>query len=136
MTREKRHDTEVIQIDLVDHYRKKRLPFKDSSITLLSASHLLEKIPRDRFIKFMDECHRVLKIGGQFRIAAYYGGSTPFWADPTHVNGLTVQSWNFFDPETMGGVLYQRYKPKPWKIEQVYVQTECTMEVLLSKRKS
>ena len=133
--REKRLDTKVHQVDLADYYKRKKLPFKDNSITLLSASHIIEKIPRERFIDFMNECWRVLKEDGQFRIAAYYGGSTPFWADPTHVNGLTIQSWSFFDPEMMGGQLYQKYKPKPWKIQQCYVQVECTMEILLSKRK-
>lgn len=84
---------------------------------------------------FMDECHRVLKEDGQLRIAAYYAGSTPFWADPHHVNGLTIQSWSFFDPCMMGGNLYKKYKPKPWKLQQCFIQVECTMEILLVKRK-
>jgi hypothetical protein len=115
---------------------KVKLPFPDNSVTLLSAAHSLEKLPKEKFMKFMDEAWRVLKIDGQFRIAMYYAGSTPFWADPHNVNGLTIQSWNYFDPETMGGALYNKYKPKPWKIQQVFVQKECTMEVLLAKRKA
>lgn len=113
----------------------RRLPYPDYSVTLLSAAHVIEKIPRDRFIAFMDECWRVLKEGGQLRIAAYYGGSTPFWADPKHVNGTTIQTWNYFDPEGGGGMLYQKYKPKPWKILSCFVQVQCTIEVLLEKRK-
>ncbi len=114
-----------------------KLPFKlpNNSVTLLSAAHVIEKVPRKDFIKFMDECWRVLKLDGQMRIACYYGGSTPFWADPSHVNGLTMQSWSYFDPENYDGKLYKKYKPKPWKILSCYVQTECTMEVLLQKRK-
>ena len=134
MKREKRLDSKVIQIDLADYYTKRKLPFRDSSVTLLSASHVFEKIPRERFMSFMDECWRVLKIDGQMRVAAYYGGSTPFWADPYHVNGLTIQSWSFFDPTMMGGNLYKKYSPKPWKVAQCYIQVECTMEVLLIKR--
>lgn len=114
---------------------KKRLPFPDNSITLISAAHSLEKVPREKFMALMDECWRVLKVDGQFRIAMYYGGSTPFWADPHNVNGLTIQSWHYFDPLALDGALYKKYKPKPWKIAQVFVQTECTMEVLLIKRK-
>lgn len=113
---------------------KMKLPFPDHSVTLLSAAHVIEKIPREKFIDFMNECWRVLKIDGQMRIAAYYGGSTPFWADPTHVNGCTMQTWSYFDPESYEGNLYKKYKPKPWKIVSCYVQTEMTMEVLLSKR--
>jgi len=114
----------------------KRFPFPDNSVTLLSAAHVIEKIPRDKFIFFMDECWRVLKEDGQLRIAAYYGGSTPFWADPTHVNGVTIQTFNYFDPEGMGGALYKKYKPKPWRVLTCFVQVECTIEVLLSKRKA
>lgn len=114
---------------------KKRLPFPDNSITLLSAAHVFEKVERKDFIPLMDECWRVLKEDGQLRIAVYYGGSTPFWADPKHVNGLTIQSFNYFDPVTMGGKLYQKYKPKPWRILTCFVQTECTIEALLAKRK-
>ncbi len=112
------------------------LPLKvpSDSVTLLSAAHVVEKIPREKFFKFMDECWRVLKVGGQMRIAAYYAGSTPFWADPSHISGYTIQTWNFFDPVSMGGQLYNKYKPKPWKIRQCYVQTEATMEILLEKR--
>ncbi len=55
-------------------------------------------------------------------------------ADPTHVNGCTMQTWSFFDPEGVGGALYNKYKPKPWKLESCYVQTQATMEVLLRKR--
>lgn len=114
---------------------KKRLPYPDHSVTLISAAHVIEKIPKEKFIAFMDECWRVLKEDGQFRIAVYYAGSTPFWADPKNVNGVTIQTFNFFDPETMGGNLYKKYKPKPWKILNCFVQVECTIEILLAKRR-
>ena len=114
---------------------KPPFPFHDNSITLLSAAHIIEKIPRDAFIPFMDECWRVLKFNGQMRLAAYYAGSTPFWSDPLHVNGTTVQTWSYFDPLQYNGALYRKYKPKPWKVESVFSQVDNTMEVLLSKRR-
>lgn len=113
---------------------KMKLPFPDNSVTLLSAAHVIEKIPREKFIDFMNECWRVLKIDGQMRIAAYYAGSTPFWADPMNVSGYTMQTWSYFDPESYDGSLYKVYKPRPWKIINCFVQVKATMEVLMQKR--
>ncbi len=114
--------------------RKKKFPLKDNSVTLLSSANLVEKInPADKgFIKFMDECWRVLKIDGQFRIITPYAGSMGFWADPTNVNGCNAQTWFYFDPTSKTG-LYNAYKPRPWKINQCFFQSDGNMEVLLSK---
>jgi SAM-dependent methyltransferase len=111
-------------------------PLPDNTFTLLSASHVLEHITRENniFIKFMDECWRVLKYDGQFRIAVPYAGSTMFWADPTHVNGIVPQTFHYFDPLAPLNT-YHIYKPKPWKIEQLYWTQEGNVEALLSKRR-
>ncbi len=114
----------------------KKLPFKlkSNSVTLLSCRNLVEKINplNDGFIKFMNECWRVLKEGGQFRILTPYAGSMGYWADPTNVNGCTPHTFQYFDPNNKAG-LYTLYKPKPWKVEQSFFQSDGVMEVLLSK---
>lgn len=123
-------------VDVVHDMRKFPWPFEDNTFTLISASHVLEHIPREdlMFVKVMNECWRVLKPDGQMRIASPYGGSTLFWADPTHVNGMVPQTFHYFDPFASMRT-YHVYKPKPWKIEQLYWAPDGIIECLLSKRR-
>lgn len=51
------------------HDLRQRLPFENESFDLVYHSHLLEHLPRDEISAFMQECRRVLKIGGIIRIA-------------------------------------------------------------------
>lgn len=111
---------------------EKKLPLKSNSVTLLMAGHLIEHIEPRKFITFMDECWRVLKEGGQFMISNPYAGSTGFWADPTHINGVNAQTWYYFDPTGPTG-LYDTYKPKPWRVDRCFFQSDGVMETLLVK---
>lgn len=123
-------------VDVVMDITKFPWPFADNLFTLLSASHVLEHITRENnvFIDFMNECWRVLKYDGQFRIAVPYGGNTLYMMDPTHVNPIVPQTFHYFDP--LGPLnTYHIYKPKPWKIEQLYWTPEGNIEALLSKRR-
>lgn len=123
-------------VDVVHDARIIPWPFEDETFTLLSASHFLEHITRENgvFIDVMNEAWRILKPGGQFRIAVPYGGNTLYNADPTHVNPIVPQTFHYFDPFAQMQT-YHVYKPKPWKIELLYWQPEGTIECLLSKRK-
>jgi SAM-dependent methyltransferase len=115
-------------------FLENKIPLKSDSVTLLMAGHLVEHInPANKgFIKFMNECWRVLKVGGQLMISTPYAGSTGYWADPTHVNGCNAQTWYYFDPTSPTG-LYTAYNPKPWKTERCFFQSDGVMEVLLIK---
>lgn len=123
-------------VDVVHDLRTFPWPFPDGTFTLLSSSHVLEHITREdrTFIRFMDECWRILKPDGQFRVATPYGGSTLFWADPTHVNGIVPQTFHYFDPLAPMQT-YHVYRPKPWKIEQLFWSPDGVIECLLSKRR-
>lgn len=123
-------------VDIVHDARITPFPIPDEVFTLLSSSHFLEHIPRENrtFIKVMDECWRILKFDGQFRIAVPFGGSTMFWADPTHINGIVPQTFHYFDPLAPLKT-YHVYKPKPWKIEQLYWSPDGNIECLLTKRR-
>lgn len=123
-------------VDIVWDLTKTPWPIPDNTFTLVSASHVLEHIPRENgvFIDVMNECWRVLKYDGQMRIAVPFAGSTMFWADPTHVNGIVPQTFHYFDPLAPMKT-YHVYKPKPWKIEQCYWQPDGILECLLTKRR-
>ena len=124
-----------LEKDVRHNYKKVPYPIKDSSIDLIMASRVVEKInPADGgFIKFMNELWRVLKYGSQLMISTPYAGSALYWGDPTNINGCNASTWFYFDPEHPTGY-YQRYKPKPWKIEQTFFVADGIMEVLLTKR--
>lgn len=59
------------------------LPFPDNSIESIISHHCLEHV-RDGFIFLMDECYRVLKPGGIFRIIVPLFPSYSAIADPDH----------------------------------------------------
>ncbi len=123
-------------VDFVHDIENLPLPFKDETFTLLSASHVLEHINPHKFgfIKFMDECWRILKHDGQFRIATPMGGSMHFLADPTHINPIVPHTFHYFDPMQVTG-LYKQYRPKPWAIQQIFWNPDGNIECLLSKRR-
>jgi hypothetical protein len=127
----------VAGVDIVHDVESQPWPLPAECASLVMVRHLVEHIdPANRgFIKFMDECWRVLKYGGQLLISTPYAGSSEFWADPTNINGCTPKTWEFFDPEITGGVSYEKYKPKPWKILNCCFQVNGYMEALLEKRR-
>jgi SAM-dependent methyltransferase len=49
-------------------------------------------------IKFLEECHRILKPGAELFIQTPGWKAEFLWIDPTHVRGFDIQSMDFFDP--------------------------------------
>jgi len=52
-----------IEVDM-----RKRLPFEDNSIDFIMTEHAVEHITQHEAYQFFEECMRVLKFGGVFRI--------------------------------------------------------------------
>jgi len=123
-------------VDIVWDIEKTPWPLKDESVLVATASHVLEHIDPHKgvFINVMDEIWRVLKPGCQFAFVVPYAGSPGFWQDPTHCNGISEATMYYFDPLHESG-LYQKYHPKPWKIEMCVFKQEGTLECVLRKRK-
>lgn len=111
-------------------------PFPSSCATIITAVHVVEHVnPANfNFVKWMDECWRILKYDGQLMISTPYAGSPGYWADPTHVNGCTHHTWRYFDPASTDR-MYDIYRPKPWKIKNCYWSPDGIMEVLMEKRR-
>lgn len=128
---------ELPGVDIVHDLEKVPWPLPNECANLAMASHLVEHInPHGGvFLRFMDECWRVLKYNGQFVISTPYAGSPGFWQDPTHCNGCNEMTWAYFDPIEAGGHLYKIYKPKPWKILSCTWSAIGNMEIILEKRK-
>lgn len=86
------------------------------------------------FMRFMDEVWRIMKYDGEFVIGAPYAGSSGFWQDPTHINGVNENTFAYFDPCDISG-LFNIYRPKPWKIVSNNGNVNGSIEVVLRKRR-
>lgn len=101
-------------VDVIHDLRKYPWPFEDCQFDNIVAKdiieHMLEVIP------FLDECWRILKPGGHIRIRTTYFMSEQSYRDPTHFHFFTLESFDFFDPDTILGNLYGWYSDRKWKI--------------------
>jgi hypothetical protein len=84
----------------------------------------------------MDELWRVLKVGGEVALSLPHGSSQGYLQDPTHCNACNEATFAYFDPEepNTGGLLWQFYKPKPWRIKYLSWNPAANIEVVLVKR--
>lgn len=100
-------------IDIV-HNLNNQFPLESSSITELSAIHVVEHL--ENLVNFMDECHRVLIPGGSLYIETPEAGTNPDlqFADPTHVRCYRKHTFiNYF---TLAGIEAFGYTNKAWAI--------------------
>jgi len=75
------------------------------------SNQFIEHIPKDRFIGFMNQCWRILKVGGIFEcifppaITADGKPNGEFYADPLHVNAMLPGTFACFSSEYRQAVL-------------------------------
>jgi predicted SAM-dependent methyltransferase len=55
--------------EVIEHNILKGLPFGDAEFDVVYHSHVIEHLPKQMALPFLQECHRVLKKGGIIRIA-------------------------------------------------------------------
>lgn len=122
------------QVDVVHDWDDFPWPFPSDIATIIIAAHVVEHVDPARFgfLRWMEECWRILKVGGQLLISTPFAGSLGYWSDPTHCNGCTNRTWEFFDPAYKQ--LYPIYSPKPWKIQNCFWAPDGNMEVIMVKR--
>ena len=124
-------------VDIVQDLEQFPWPLPNESVSFMVSSHVAEHIDpaHGTFLRWMDECWRIMKHGGQFVLAMPYAGSRGDFQDPTHCNHLNDATWSYFDPLSSSGVLYDIYRPKPWKIIKCTYDLTGNMEVCLEKRR-
>lgn len=103
-------------IDVVHNLIKFPYPFEDNSADEIKAVDVLEHLPpyigdEHGVIKFINECHRILKPGGTLYMQTPGWRARFLWIDPTHVRGFDIQSMDFFDPSKHFGQTTGFYSP-------------------------
>jgi SAM-dependent methyltransferase len=122
-------------VDIVHDLQKFPWPIPSHSVQIVKASHVWEHIePKYRF-KFMDECWRICRPGGQLWLSAPHAGSHLEAAHPAHYMCPNQWTFQFFDPD------YQLWhscgckKPLPWKIMRNDPNLGGCIELILEPRK-
>jgi len=128
-------------VDIVHDINAHPWPLPDECVKIAYARHLVEHIPpmaiidgvtRFLFIEFIDEVWRIMKPGGQFAILTPHGYSSGYIQDPTHCNPCNEATWGYFSPGHPS-LLYNIYRPKPWRVAHLTWDYTTNIEVLLEK---
>ena len=89
-------------------------PFEDEQFENAVAKDIIEHMIK--VVPFLDECWRIIKPDGHLMIRTSYFMSEQSYCDPTHYHFFTLESFDFFDPETGIGKKYGWYSDKKWKV--------------------
>ena len=117
-------------VDIVHDAESTPWPLDDESCSVVVMSHLIEHIKPWLQIQTIDECWRVLEIGGFLLIATPYATSFGYSQDPTHCSPWNEATVEYFVP---GLPLYDIYRPRPWALERRFWHTAYNLEIALKK---
>jgi SAM-dependent methyltransferase len=130
-------------VDIVHDWNRTPWPFEDGSVLTILAEHAVEHVSRTDdgmgFVRWMNECWRILKPGRQMLVTTPYAGSPLYYADPTHLNPCTERTWWYFAPEVtisqdgQDRRFYEFYEPAPWHIEHIRFPWGGMMSLVLRK---
>jgi len=97
------------EVDVVHDLTKFPWPWEDNSVDEIKSEHLIEHFDGPTFMKFMDECYRILKPaefspdnpnqpvkGFMTHLAPYYN-SIRCWQDPTHKQAISEAKFLYFN---------------------------------------
>jgi predicted SAM-dependent methyltransferase len=85
-------------IDMVHDLDVFPWPFEDGSVSDIEAHDIFEHVVDP--LKFMAECHRILKTGRYLHIHTTYAPNLNSFTDPTHKRFCTEQTWDYWVPDT------------------------------------
>lgn len=109
-------------VDVVHNLMDFPYPFKDNSASEIKALDVIEHLDhytddkRPTIIAFIEECYRILELGGELYIQAPSWDSELFKIDVTHVRGFHPNSFDFLDPETWYGTIRDFYTEAKFRV--------------------
>jgi len=105
-------------------------PLPGDSCAVIMMSHFIEHVKPWLQIDLINECWRILENEGLLLISTPYGGSFRYNQDPTHCSPWNEATVEYF---IKGTLLYDVYKPKPWKLEKRTWYIHGDLEVAMRK---
>lgn len=109
-------------IDVVHNFMDFPYPFGDESATHIKAVDVLEHLDhytadrRPAVIAFIEECHRILKPGGELFIQTPGYRAEFAWQDPTHVRPFHPKTFDLWDEDTDYGKTNGYYSTAKFKV--------------------
>ncbi len=94
----------------------RHLPIADDSVVEIRAFHVLEHIERRDLVGVMNECWRVLEVGGVMEIEVPTFPSDASMADPTHVSFFVAMTFDYFAKGSQFEGERILYGIKPWDL--------------------
>ena len=85
--------------DIIHNLNSFPYPFEDGFFDEIYLDNTLEHL--DDVMKVMEEAHRICKPNGVVKVIAPYFRSMWACIDPTHKHFFTVDSFAYFDPESI-----------------------------------
>lgn len=85
-------------------------PWADGSVEEVIISHYVEHVPD--LISFMNELYRILIPNGKATVTAPYWTSVRAIQDPTHVRGISEQTFLYFNQDWLKSVNIDHYNIK------------------------
>ena len=123
---------QVDGIDVIHDLEDLPYPFPDALFDRVILSHVMEHLNPKYHVEIVDELWRILKVGGVLALAMPYAGSEGHWQDPTHIKPWNRDTAYYFDP-SHASLLYDVYRPKPWKVEANSYHMTGNLEIVLRK---
>ena len=127
-------------VDVIHNLMDFPYPFETDSADYIQAVDLVEHLDnytsdrRPSVVAFIEECHRILKTGGELFMQMPGWKSPLLWIDVTHVRGFDIQSFDFFDPDTEFGKTRDFYSEAKFKITKKHEFENGVLQFWLTKR--
>jgi len=104
------------EIDVAHDLNDLPWPWPDNHFDYIVAWAVLEHLKLNLF-ESLGECWRIMRPGGRLKLKVPRWDAEGSWDDPSHYWKFTLNSLDYFDPETAKGKQYTFYTPYKWKIE-------------------
>jgi len=107
-------------------------PWDDDSFDYVQMVDVIEHL-RPHLVQTVDELWRITAPDGYVAIHTCEAGSWQLMTDPTHVRGFTLDSFDYFDPDTDWGRTYT-YSTRQWKLCMKTVDSSGLLFVLQPRK--
>lgn len=84
------------KVDVVLNVACEPLPFADASVEEIHTSHFVEHLGAVERCHLLNECYRVLKVGGKMTVIVPHWGSSRAYGDPTHAWPPIGEMWFYY----------------------------------------